>query len=130
MATNKKHIDTSTASLEYVENIVYMRIKEKSVFTPRSLEEHNKAQEELTGNDEFAILVDGRNSGKIDPVTMKFAGEYRPVNRKAIAIVTNNNLVTLMMGNIYIKVNGPITPTRLFNHETEAVAWLKDMLKR
>lgn len=130
MTIKNNKINTSTSTLEYVENIIYVRIKENAKFSPDSIQENIKAQQQLTGNDLFAVLVNGTNIGRINPATMKHAGEYSPVNRKAIAIVTNRNFVTILMANIYIKFTSHITPTKLFNKESEAEVWLKDMLKR
>lgn len=130
MTKQNNQISTSTSELEYVENIVYVRIKENAKFSPDSIQENIKAQQELTGNEFFAVLVNVTNFGRINPATMKHAGEYSPVNRKAIAIVTNRNFVTILMANIYIKFTSHITPTKLINKESEAEAWLKYMLKR
>ncbi len=39
------------------------------------------------------------------------------------------SLAQKLLGNAYLSINKPITPTKLMNDEAEAVAWLKTFLK-
>jgi hypothetical protein len=121
-------VETSNSFLEYADHIIYVRLKEGKEITIESMKEQYKAQEELVKNDKYAVLVDGRNTVIMPPETRKFMAAHQPVNRKATALVSNNNLVTVLIGNFYLKVNKPKLQTRLFKQEEEAVKWLKKQL--
>jgi hypothetical protein len=41
------------------------------------------------------------------------------------AALVSSSLFTIFLGNLYIKLNKPISPTRLFKEKKDAVEWLK-----
>lgn len=128
--SDRKKAETANAFLEYNGNIVYVRMKEDSDVTIQSMKEQYKAQAQLVKDEEYAVLVDGTNNVNVPPATREFMAKHSPANRKATAIITNQNLATLLIANFYVRFNRPAVPTRLFKNETVAVHWLKKQLKK
>ena len=77
----------------------------------------------LTGGREHPLLVDAHDAGPQDrPARMEFARRSDLVS--AVALIVNTPL-SRMMGNFFLSVSKPVAPTRLFDDEPSAVAWLR-----
>ena len=134
MAANKLKLDVAIKDLdstfiEYKDNIIFLRLKEDAEFTLSASKEQHQAQDELTQQDNYVVLVDARNHVTISKESREFMAKYNNPRRKATAILTNKNAAMLIMANFYMNVNKPRIPTKLFNHESEAVQWLKEKLQ-
>ena len=122
--------ETSIALLEYIDNIVFVRIKEGVLINAESLNEQFEAERLLSGNDNYGVLVDGSNYSVIPGEARILMAAYSPKGRKATAIVSNNNLASLLTSRFYLKVNKPKNMTKIFNTEEEAIIWLKNKLRK
>lgn len=86
-----------------------------------------EAMIELTGDRPAPILVDVREAGpQSREGRLEFVRRHEVVS--AVAILVGNPL-SRMMGNFFMNVSKPKAPTRLFDDEDAAVAWLKDFLE-
>jgi hypothetical protein len=82
----------------------------------------------LTGGRRSPLLVNLHASGPQDrPARAEFA--RRDDVASAIALIVDTPL-SRMLGNFYLTVSKPITPTRLFDDEASAVAWLLEFVGR
>lgn len=83
-----------------------------------------EAMIELTGDRPAPLFVDVRQAGPQDRAgRLEFIRRHEVVS--AVAIVVGSPL-SRMMGNFFINVNKPKAPTRLFDDEAAALAWLKE----
>ncbi len=122
--------EIATTRLEYLDGIMHLRLKEGADFNLETTKEQFAAQDELTGADNYAVLVDATHHVSMSKEAREFMAAYVNPRRKATALLTRYNLATLILANFYMKFNQPKTPTKLFNHEEEAVNWLKHMLNK
>jgi hypothetical protein len=77
---------------------------------------------QVTGGRSSPLLVDMRDVGQqARPARLEFARRYDVVS--AVALVVGSPL-SRMMGNLFMSMNKPLTPTRLFDKEAPAVEWL------
>lgn len=82
-----------------------------------------EAMIDLTGDRPAPLMVDVRQAGPQDRAgRLEFIRRHEVVT--AVGIVVGNPL-SRMMGNFFINVNKPKAPTRLFDDEGTAVAWLR-----
>ena len=81
------------------------------------------AMAQLTGGRQGPLLVDMRDTGPQDRAARAaWARPSAPLS--AVALIVGSPL-SRMMGNLFISANRPTTPTRLFDNEASAVAWLQ-----
>jgi hypothetical protein len=120
--------EISTTRLEYVGGIMHLRLKEGAEFNLETIKEQYAAQDELTGTDNYAVLVDATHHVSMSKESREFMAAYVNPRRKATALLTRYNLATLLLANFYMKFNQPRIPTKLFNQEEEAIDWLIQML--
>jgi hypothetical protein len=83
----------------------------------------SEAMAQLTGGRQSPLLVDMRDTGPQDRAARAvWARPSAPLS--AVALIVGSPL-SRMMGNLFISSNRPTTPTRLFDNEASAVAWLQ-----
>ena len=81
-----------------------------------------EAMTRLTGGRRSPLLVNLHGSSPQDrPARAEFARRDDVVS--AVAVIVDAPL-SRMLGNFYLTVSKPIAPTRLFDDEASAVAWL------
>jgi hypothetical protein len=82
------------------------------------------AMAKLTGGRPHPLLVDAHESGPQDrPARNEFVRRSDLVSAVALIVTTP---LSRMMGNFFIAVSKPTAPTRLFEDETAALAWLRE----
>ncbi len=78
----------------------------------------------LSGGQRRPVMVDAHATGPLDrPARTEFTRHDDLVS--AIALIVNTPL-SRMSGNFILAVSKPTPPTRLFDDEASAVAWLSD----
>lgn len=81
---------------------------------------------QLTGGRRSPLLVDTRKIGPMDrPARSEFVRRGDLVS--AVALVIDTPL-SRMIGNFFLAVSKPVAPTRLFDDEASALAWLQEFL--
>jgi len=82
------------------------------------------AMTELTGGRRSPLLVDRHDAGPQDrPARVEFVRRGDLVAAVALIVATP---LSRMMGNFFLNVSKPMAPTRLFDEEASAVAWLQE----
>ncbi len=82
-----------------------------------------EAMTQLTGGRRSPLLVDTHDVGPQDrPARTEFARRGDLVS--AVALIVGTPL-SRMMGDFFLAVSKPMAPTRLFDDEASAVAWLQ-----
>jgi hypothetical protein len=85
-----------------------------------------EALAQLAGGRRSRLLVDMRDTGSQDrPTRAEWA--RRGDLLSAVALIVGTPLSRLV-GNLFINMSRPSTPTRLFDDEASAVAWLKAII--
>jgi hypothetical protein len=86
------------------------------------------ASKKVTGGKKAVSLVDARNVKSATSEVRKYgAREETVIYRAAIAVLVSSS-ITRALGNIFMRLNKPPYPSRLFTTEAEAMEWLKDFL--
>jgi hypothetical protein len=116
------------AVLEYSDHVMIVRLKEGAEINIASMKEQYELQKTMVGNEEYVVLIDASKNSMADGETRQFMADYHPVNRKATAIVSDQNLAVVMMANFYLRFHAPKVLTKLFKHENEAMNWLNSIL--
>jgi hypothetical protein len=82
-----------------------------------------EAMAQLTGGRRSPLLVDMHDTGPLDRPT-RAELTRRSDLQSAVGLIVGTPL-TRMMANFFLSVNKPQFPTRLFDNEASAVAWLQ-----
>jgi hypothetical protein len=82
-----------------------------------------EAMAQLTGGRRSPLLVDMHDTGPLDRPT-RAELTRRSDLQTAVALIVGTPL-TRMMANFFLSVNKPLFPTRMFDDEASAAAWLQ-----
>jgi hypothetical protein len=85
-----------------------------------------EAMAQLTGGRRSPLLVDMRDTGPQDRPT-RAEWTRRSDLSSAVALIVGTPL-SRMVGNLFIRMNKPQFPVRLFDNEASAVAWLLEFV--
>jgi len=126
MSGSEEVIETKTTfHSRSPEGIFISRMKENAMESLEDAYENGKTLLNLKGGDpKLPILVDFSKAAGQESGARKFYAENSGKWCTKAAILVSSP-VSKVMGNIYMGLNKPIVPTRLFTQESEAIAWLK-----
>jgi len=121
----QKNIQTPIADIRQIDEkmlyIEYLPI----VKDIDKIDEHFKLVEEVFGR-ELLMLVDVRRVKTTNARARRYMAKNNPV-AAAAAIVVNNG-PSAIIGNFFLKFDGPPFPAKLFSQEVEAQRWLEEIL--
>lgn len=107
------------------DGILRIRILEGAVVTLQKMIEHLAASSKLLNGKKALTLIDGSAQFTMTTEANKLlASKEGAENRIAAAFVTNSFLNKIWF-NFYIKFNKPVTPSKMFNSEEQALIWLR-----
>lgn len=106
------------------DGILRTKIFEGSVIGLKDVQEYYSFTEKLTGGEKALVLLDGRSAFTITDEARAYAAEQANRTRAATALIVNSAAIKIIY-NLYIQIDKPQTPTRMFTDEASAIAWLK-----
>lgn len=121
-------------SKKYSLELLEPHIIKASVFEHVELEledilEMKEETKELSEGNKFSVLLDATHNFLISSeARIKLSSAEYTKDRVATALVTKS-LANKLIGNFFIKINKPASPTKLFAEELPALLWLRDQLK-
>jgi len=109
------------------DGVVHVVIRQGADLDAEATRELFAAYRTVGGSGALMILSDIRGMRSSTPESRALAttDEATALHRAAAVIVGSR--LTRMMGNLFMRLNRPAYPTRLFNDEESAVAWLLSM---
>jgi hypothetical protein len=105
------------------DGILRTKIFEGAEIELRDVQEYYAFTEKLTGGQKALVLIDGRTAFTITEEARSYASVQANRTRIATALIVGSPAAR-MLYNLYMQVNRPQTPTRMFTDEQSATAWL------
>jgi hypothetical protein len=119
-------LDTRTARIGLdPDGFVIVRIRDGAYQSLEDAKENLTAAVSETQHQRRPLMVDIRTAQPLDAdVRHYYSGQVLVDGFSALAMLVEASPFGRMMGNVYLRVARPGIPTRLFNDEAEARAWL------
>ena len=129
-AINAKLVETQTAKIWLDEDgILYMEVLPKVVLTLSAVVENTDVVQRLAQGKRKPVFIDITRLAGITPDARNFsAGEGVNDVLTALAILIGSPLARAI-GNLWLGINKPIFPSRLFTSKEDAIEWLRGFLK-
>lgn len=126
-----KKIELNNSTCIYSkDNLITVYIKPSSLIEATDVLEIRAANEKLTQGKSYVILMLVGEYSVLSKEAREIASKQEYGNtRKAMAFVING-LPHRIIGNFFINVNKPPTPTKIFNSRKEAEEWLLPFQKK
>jgi hypothetical protein len=122
-------IVTRTANISYdsISRILRIEILENAEIELADALQNYEATKILTKRDNYLVLVDGRVNLSVSREARTFAAQSKNDGCTATAFIITST-ANKLIGNFYINVNKPSTPTKIFSSEDKAIEWLDSFL--
>ena len=127
---NTEVITTRTAKISQIaEEILRVEVLESSDVKEEDALENYLACKKMARGRKVAILIDSRTQTTASNEARAFSSGAE-VSKLVIArAILIDSLAVKLLGNFYILVNKPHSPTRLFKEEKEAMVWLEESIQ-
>ncbi|MFL5763413.1 MAG: hypothetical protein ACJ77K_05670 [Bacteroidia bacterium] len=110
------------------DGIVMMRVNNNANISVKDAREMVEAAGKVGNYKKYPILIIAGKYALADKEAREFAAGAEG-NRYTIAgAFVLRGLAQKLLGNAYLKVNKPVTPTAMFDNEEKAIQWLKTFL--
>ena len=121
----EKNIRVRTGKITYYGNgMIKFILKDGTEIEKDDIHEIHRTIDELTGGKKHSILTDARCEAKASKEARDYASSRSGErNTVAEAILVRSTSMKLL-ANFYIKFHKPKVPTKMFDSEDKAVAWL------
>jgi hypothetical protein len=128
LSSMEQTITIRTAKLTFSEGILYIRIFEEADMDRADVEEIYNLGLQMAQGKPYCALADTRGKPTSTPEARAFGAEQGYSKfRLADALLVDSSMMKLV-ANVYIKFNKPKVPTRMFESEEKAIAWLRTFL--
>ncbi len=84
-----------------------------------------KQRLEITEFKDYPLYVDIRGVLSIDRSARKYLSSHEGTKHALAAAIHVNNPISKFLGNLFIRVDKPDKPTKLFTDKANALEWLK-----
>ncbi len=106
--------------------IIKMEVPEYEFLEVEDILEVRKANLTLSENKPFCVLLDTRRGYfNVSKEANKLLAGKEYAEKRMAAALLSQSLATKLASNFFINFSKPITPTRVFSTEEEAINWLK-----
>jgi hypothetical protein len=122
----KEHFTENKDIILWLEDgIVYGVYKKDCIIDLPAAKEIVRLRESISRGKAFPVLVDARNIGNGTKEAREyFASEEACREIKKAALIIDSNFSKFLV-NLFLKVNKPKTPTKIFTDKTSAEKWIK-----
>jgi hypothetical protein len=118
----------ASVSFDEADAILIISMAEKSNINFSAAEKITEVASRLSGDSIHGNLVDMRNMTFMSSDARKHFGGQTKQSVCAVAVVSNPGFHKPLI-NLYLKFSRPYLPTRFFDNEDQARAWLKESIR-
>jgi hypothetical protein len=124
-----QQVITRTSEITFGEdNILRVKIFEGANISLKDVKEYYAFTHRITGGKPIPALIDGSADFSISEDARAYAATEADKMRVATALITHS-VATRMIYNLYLRINTPASPSKVFTDEASAVKWLKTFSK-
>jgi hypothetical protein len=105
------------------DDIIYCLYKKGSILTKESAKEVIKLRLDFQQGKTYKCLTYATQMEMTTPEARQYMAREGYEGLEKVALIVHSGMLTLL-GNMYIMVNKPVKPTRLFYNKEDALAWL------
>lgn len=124
--TNEVLIESSFATYEIKDGIVYTTIKEGVEIDLEHMDEGIAARDKIQQGSPMLSLTDIRNIYSITNQARSYAAKHERLQQLTTAsAILSSTLATKLFANFFVKFDQPKYPTKIFTDKKNAIAWLE-----
>lgn len=119
-----KEAYTTTATMLLDEDgILHVKLRDGAQIGLSDVQNHYRVTQRLLEGKKGLVLVDARVKYSFSAEARTYVASQSAESRLATAVLVSSR-AGKHLANLYLRINRPVSPTRLFTKEKEAVRWL------
>jgi hypothetical protein len=124
-----KRFETNVFIMDvYEDAFVSFIVKKDALLDAKDLWESRKLSLEYMPGAKFFVLMESEDIFNITKETRDTAASKEFAKDLCAVALCTNNFSLKLLGSLYIKINKPFSPTKLFNNREKAEAWLRGLM--
>jgi hypothetical protein len=112
----------------YPNDFVEYVVKKDVLLDEKSAREAKKLLEDYKPGTKFFVLAEGLDFFRVTRGARRLGASKTFSTHMAAVAFCSNNFSLHLLGELYIKINKPAVPTRLFTNKKSAKEWLKELM--
>jgi hypothetical protein len=126
--TEKK--ETDVAHIYFENDILYISFKKDVIVELDHINEIIDIRKEIQQGEKTLTIVNSGKLWRVEKEARKKAASDEMIQHNIALALIAKSLPLRIISNFYINVDKPNVPTKMFNSEKEAIAWLKGFSKK
>ena len=115
------------AKMQLEDGVFHIVFEKYIIMTLECAKEVLNLRLEITEYKDYPLYVDIRGILSIDRNSRKYLSSQEGTKNALAAAIHVNNPISKFLGNLFIKVDKPEKPTKLFTDKKNALEWLKKL---
>lgn len=125
ISAKKDHIELKKCSVSLRhDNIVEINIKPDLMITKENAEEMVQAMGIIGNGKKHPVLIVAGDYTLPESDARPYIASYEANKYTLANAFVINSMAQKLVGNVYLKIDRPVTPTKIFTDKTEAIKWL------
>ncbi len=105
-------------------------VKNNSVYDAKDIIEGKDFCTNYFPDKKIYYLLELEDDAHTTKEARELAADPEQAKHRGAVAICSNKLAYKLVGNFYIKINKPSTPTRFFVQKEEAIQWLRDQMNQ
>jgi hypothetical protein len=122
--TKESYLENDFSRIWLSKGIVFVEYKPRLVMNMEAAKQIVTDRLKISSGVSRPLFLDARNLVSIDRATMKYYKTKEVVQHITSAAFLTESALTTLASNIFLALEKPLVPTRLFTDEKKALRWL------
>lgn len=105
-------------------------VKRNVTLQAADVEQSRELSESVHPHSRFYVLMEGEENASVSEEARKLAASEEYSRYTAALALCSTRAAMSVMGNVFLRFNRPLVPTRFFYNRLEAIDWLKTQMKK
>jgi hypothetical protein len=128
---NMKQFETDVFKMNvYDDGLVEFIVKKDTLVEAKDFWQSKEMSVNYMPGKKFYVLVESEGLFQITMGARDLGASKEYSDHMAAVALYSNNLTLKIIGNLYIKLKRPASPTKFFDDRSKAIQWLKDQMKK
>lgn len=105
-------------------------VKKNKTLTANDIKESLRLTSEAKPGMKFYVLIEGEDNASVSGEARFSAASKEYANHAHALALYSHDPYLSVSGNLFLKVNKPLVPTKFFNNREEALSWLNGHMRK
>ena len=125
-----KQFETDVFLMTIHDNLfIEFKVKKNKTLQENDIWESRDLSVNYMPNKKFMVLMETEDNFEVSGDARRAAASLGYSKHVAALALFSNKLHETILGNLFLKINKPIVPTKFFDDRNKAIEWLKNVIK-